>query len=172
MARVRTERRDHAKAVGAGRGDPGNSDPHCDPAGYVGASIPVAIVVSEGEESMNKKTRRRGRFLLWLRRVLYILVCEEASAKGEAALWSPFKTCWCCSSAIMANSRYCSSCGVSQSGKNTGPIKPVTPIPPELSVTDRMETMKKLGERPVKAYNRLYGGSVIERKEKQHENNR
>jgi len=110
-----------------------------------------------------KKTRRRWKWLLWLRRLLYILVCEEAAAKGEAALWSPFKPCWCCSSAIMANSRYCSSCGVSQSGKSTGPI---TPVPPELSVTDRVQVARRFGERPVKAYNRLYGGSVIERKEK------
>lgn len=111
-----------------------------------------------------KKTRRRGRFLRWLRRVLYLLICEEAGAKGEAALWSPFRACWCCNSAIISNSRFCSSCGISQTSKQTGPI---TPTPPELSVTDRVETMKKLGVRPIKAYNRFYGGSIVERKEKE-----
>jgi hypothetical protein len=115
-----------------------------------------------------KKTRRRGRLLLWFRRWLYHLICEEAEAKVEATLWSPFRSCWSCNSAIMSNSRFCSSCGISQSAKQTGPI---TPVPSELSVTDRMQTYKLAGERPVQVYHRLYGGSVKqeERKENQYE---
>lgn len=110
-----------------------------------------------------RMTRRRGRFLRWLRSVLYDLNSEEAAIRGEAALWMPTVACWCCHRSIMSNSRFCSHCGVSQSAKQTGPI---TPVPPELSVTDRVQVARNLGERPVKAYNRLYGGSVIERKEK------
>lgn len=113
-----------------------------------------------------KKTRRRGRFLLWFRRVLYLLVCEEAAAKGEAALWMPVKMCWCCQSFIASNSRYCSVCGILQSGgKQTGPITPVTP--PAIDVTDRIKAQRKPNEKIVQAYNRLYGGTVPERKEKQ-----
>lgn len=155
------------EVVGDGGENCGN-DPHSsDPVRYVDPGISVAVVVREEVCMSARMTRRRGRFLRWFRRLLYLLVCEEAAAKGEAALWSPFKLCWCCNSAIMANSRYCSSCGVSQSGKSTGPI---TPVPPELSVTDRVQVARNLGERPVKAYNRLYGGGLVERKEKDENN--
>ena len=147
------------------------NDPDCGDPGWDGmVCVPITIVVRRGEGSMKaKRTRRRGRFVRWLRRILYMFICEEAASYGEAALWMPAAICWCCRRSIMSNSRFCAHCGVSQSAKQTGPI---TPVPPELSVTDRIATMQKIGVRPIKAYNKFYGGGGMqEKKEEQSENN-
>lgn len=160
------ERWQHVEVVGVGREDYCNDPAGGDPAGYVGGGVPIAIMVME-EYMQVRKIRRRGRLLCWLRRILYNLMGEEAAIRGEAALWMPVVVCWCCQSSIMSNSRFCSVCGILQvGGKQTGPITPVPPEPPDVDVTDRLKAQKRPDERIVQAYNRLYGGTIPERKEK------
>src|SRR5947209_5998150 len=94
----------------------------------------------------------RWRPIRWLRRWIYKLVCEEAMICGQAALWMPSQMCWCCRASIQSDSRYCSRCGVAQAGYHA---EQMTPIPieeeqeeetPE-SITDRMQALRKPGER-------------------------